>query len=207
MERDDRVNRVAECNCAFSILWFLSYLSLYKNTFNGSLDFIVPTKRSFYSKRAPLGLTKNIWSFSSPLNLFSCTSFRTASTEKSDSSSELQCENTDSYFEKDAWGRGREEGPFPESYLLWARWLVLWEGWTVTLNQLQVAVAEAHLCEWPWSRTEKRSTRERITIALQLRTLGLIRVFYKSFAIHFGCSFIKGNNQKGFKRYCMFKLV
>ncbi len=66
MERDDKVNRVTECNCSFPILWFLSYLSLYKNTFNGSLDFIVPTKRSLYSKRAPLGLTKNIWSFSSP---------------------------------------------------------------------------------------------------------------------------------------------
>lgn len=102
---------------------------------------------------------------------------------------------------------GEREGLFPESYLLWARWLVLWEGWTVTLNQLQVALAEAHLCEWPWSRTEEHSTRERITTALQLRTLGLIRVFYKSFAIHFGCSFIKGNNQKGLKRYCMFKLV
>ncbi len=58
MERDDKVNRVTECNCAFPSLWFLSYLSLYKNTFNGSLDFIVPTKRSLYSKRAPLGLTK-----------------------------------------------------------------------------------------------------------------------------------------------------
>ncbi len=37
---------------------------------------------------------------------------------------------------------------------------------------------------------------ERITTALQLRTLGLIQVFYKSFAIHLGCSFIKGNNQR-----------
>lgn len=105
-------------------------------------------------------------------------------------------------------GSGREEGQFPESYLLWARWLVLWEGWTVTLNQLQVALAEAHLCEWPRCRTEEHSTRERITTALQLRTLGLIRVFYKSFAIHFGCSFLsKGTNQKGLKRYCMFQLV
>lgn len=207
MERDDKVNRVTECNCAFPILWFLSYLSLYKNTFNGSLDFIVPTKRSLYSKRAPLGLTKNIWSFSSLLNLFSCTSFRTAEHGETWLLFGAAVWKHGLLFWKDAWGRGREEGPFPESYLRWTRWLVLWEGWTVTLNQLQVAVAEAHLCEWPWSRTEERSTRKRITTALQLRTLGLIRVFYKSFAIHFGCSFIKGNNQKGLKRYCMFKLV
>lgn len=40
---------------------------------------------------------------------------------------------------------GRRGGSFPESYLLWARLLLSWEGWTVTLNQLQVAVAQAHL--------------------------------------------------------------
>ncbi len=107
---------------------------------------------------------------------------------------------------KGCQGQRERGGAVSWEYLLWARWLVLWQGWTVTLNQLQVAVAEAQLCEWPWSRTERR-TRERITTALQLRTLGLIKVFYKSFAIHLGCSFIKGNNQKGLKRYCMFKLV
>lgn len=58
----------------------------------------------------------------------------------------------DSYFEKGS-NAGREERgvSFPETYLLWARWLLFFGGGgggagggrTVTLNQLQVAVAGA----------------------------------------------------------------
>ena len=60
-------------------------------------------------------------------------------------------------FWKEPQNWRRRRGSFPESYLLWARWLVLWEGWTVTLNQLQVAVAEEHLFERPRTQTEGRT--------------------------------------------------
>ncbi len=45
-----------------------------------------------------------------------------------------------------------------------------------------------------------------LLLLYKLRTLGLIKVFYKSFAIHLGFSLSKGT-PKGIKRYCMFKLV
>ncbi len=109
MERDDKVNRVTECNCSFPILWFLYYLSLYKNTFNGSLDFIVPTKRSLYSKRAP---QKTYGPFLPCSTSFHAPPSELQSTEKSDSSSELQCENTDSYFEKTPGAEGERRGRF-----------------------------------------------------------------------------------------------
>jgi len=198
MKRDDKVNRVTECNWAFAILWFLSYLSLYKNTFNGSLDFIVPPKKIPLFQKGPLlDLQKTYGPF-----LPCSTSFHMHLLQNCRARSNLTPLRSRSVKTRTLiltgtpGGSGREEGPFPESYLLWARWLVLWEGWTVTLNQLQVALAEAHLCEWPWCRTEEHSIRERITTALQLRTLGLIRVFYKSFAIHFGCSFLSKGTTK-----------
>lgn len=113
MERDDKVNRVTGCNCAFPILWFLSYLSLYKNTFNGSLDFIVPAKKDPFIPKGPLlDLQKTYGPFLPCSTSFHAPPSKLQSAEKSDSSSELQCENTDSYFERNPGADGQRRGRF-----------------------------------------------------------------------------------------------
>lgn len=99
--------------CAFSFLFLcIAYLDLYKNTFNGSLDFIVPTKDPFIQKGPLLHLQKTYGAFLPSATSFHAPPSKLQSTEKSDSTLELWCENTDSYFERDARGRGREEGRF-----------------------------------------------------------------------------------------------
>ncbi len=128
------------------------------------------------------------------------------STEKSDSSSELQCENTDSYFWKGARGRGERRGRFPERLFTWARWLVLWQGWTVTLNHLQVAVCRGAVVWVAVEQTEERRTREGLLLLYNWGPLVWLK-YLQELCHSFRLFFIKGNNQKGIKRYGMFKLV
>ncbi len=105
---------------------------------------------------------------------------------------------TRTYFERVPGARGERRGRFLR--------VIYFEQMISSLARMDCNIESITGCccrgAVVWVAVEQdgeRRTRERITTALQLRTLGLIQVFYKSFAIHLGCSFIKGNNQKGLK--------
>ncbi len=79
----------------------------------GHLTSLSPQKDPFIQKRPLLDLQKKTYGPFLPCSTsFHAPPSELQSTEKSDSSSELQCENTDSYFERVPGAEGERRGRF-----------------------------------------------------------------------------------------------